>query len=376
MVRRTTSAMTALGIALVVMILFLLLGFVAGLRATMTRGGEADDWIVLSRAVTAEASSTVTREQYEIIRSRPEMASDPAGQPLVSPETVTAFNPTPDGPIDASAFTYLRGVYPIAFKVHRGIRIETGRMPSPGKAEMIVGARLAARFPALTPPHVIHFGRRDWTIVGTFSDHGSARESEVWTDLDLLAQDIHTGGFYSVLHVTLKPGMGAHFQDALTRDARLDLDATPESRFYANQSNLADQLRNIGVVVAIILAIGAVFGGMNTMYAAVARRSREVGVLRALGFSRGHILASFIIESAVLGLAGGIAGEILGVAVAYGSGLESRLMSVATFIFSFRLTPSAFASGLIAALIIGVLGGVLPAWRAARMGVIESLREA
>lgn len=376
MVRRATSAMTALGIALVVMILFLLLGFVAGLRSTMTGEGEAQDWIVLSRAVTAEPSSSITREQYEIIRTRPEIAADTSGAPLISPETVTAFNPAPDAPIDASSFTFLRGVYPIAFKVHRGIRIVSGRMPVAGKTEMIVGRRLAARFPALTPPRNLHFGRHDWAIVGIFSDDGSARESEVWTDLDLLEQDVHMGGIYSSMHVTLRPAMAASFKAALTHDARLDLDAMPEAQFYAAESQLADKLRNMGIIVALILAVGAMFGGMNTMYAAVARRSREVGVLRALGFSRGSILLSFILESTALGLAGGIAGEILGVAVAYGTGLQSRLMNVATFIFSFRLAPSAFVSGLVVAAIIGALGGILPAWRAARMGVVDSLREA
>ncbi len=376
MVRWATSAMTALGIALVVMILFLLLGFVAGLRSTMTEEALPHDWIVLSRGVTAEPLSSVTREQYEIIRSRPEIAADKSGAPLISPETVTAFNPTPDGPIDASSFTFLRGVYPIAFEVHRGVRIVSGRMPAAGKTEMIVGRRLAARFPALAPPRVLHFGRHQWPIVGVFSDGGSARESEVWTDLDLLEQDVHMGGIYSSLHVTLRTGMDAAFKAALTQDARLDLDAMPEAQFYAAESELADRLRNLGIVVALILAIGAMFGGMNTMYAAVARRSREVGVLRALGFSRGNILLSFILESTMLGIAGGIAGEILGVAVAYATGLESRMMNVATFIFSFRLAPPAFVAGLAAAALIGALGGVLPAWRASRMGVVESLREA
>ena len=376
MERRVTSAMTALGIALVVMIVFLLLGFVAGLRSTLTEEGEPHDWIVLSRAVTAEPSSSVTREQYEIIRSRAEIAADRSGAPLVSPETVTAFNPDPDGRLDASAFTFLRGVYPIAFKVHRTVRIVSGRMPVAGTTEMIVGRRLVARFPALAPPRALHFGRHDWKIVGVFSDAGSARESEVWTDLDLLEQDVHMGGIYSAMHVTLRPGMGASFKAALTRDARLDLDAMPEAQFYASESELADRLRNMGIVVALILGVGAMFGGMNTMYSAVARRAREIGVLRVLGFSRADILLSFVIESLVLGIAGGVAGEILGIAVAYATGLESRLMNVATFIFSFRLAPSAFAAGLALAALIGALGGILPAWRAARMTVVESLREA
>ena len=376
LVRRTNALMTAAGVALVVMILFILLGFVAGLRGAVLRSARADNWIVLSRSVTAEPSSFVTREQYDIVKARSEIEHDGASQALVSPEIVTAFNPAPDGPLRLSSFTYLRGVYPVAFQVHRGIRIVSGRRPTPGQPEMMVGVRLAARFPELKPGNEIHFGRGAWKIVGVFSDGGSARESEVWTDLDVLQQDVHFGNGFSDLHLAMKPGMGASFDAALERDARLRLDAMPEDRFYALQSKLADQLRGLGLIVAIILGIGAVFGGMNTMYSAVARRAREVGVLRAIGFSRAAILSSFVLESMVLALAGGVLGEILGVAVASATGLNSRLMNVQMLMFSFRLTPSAFVSGLVAALTIGALGGLLPAWRAARLGVIDSIRAA
>jgi ABC-type antimicrobial peptide transport system permease subunit len=174
----------------------------------------------------------------------------------------------------------------------------------------------------------------------------------------------------------MKPGMGPSFDTALTKDARLRLDAMPEDHFYALQSRLADQLRGLGMIIAVILGVGAIFGGMNTMYAAVARRAREVGVLRAIGFSRADILLSFVLESMVLALAGGVLGEILGVVVAAATGLNSRLMNVQMLMFSFKMTPSAFVSGLLAALAIGALGGVLPAWRAARLGVIDSIRAA
>jgi len=220
----------------------------------------------------------------------------------------------------------------------------------------------------------MHFGRRNWSIVGTFSDRGSARESEIWTDLDVLQQDVHFGSGFSTLHIVLKPAMGATLQSALLKDARLSLDAIPERRFYAQQSQLADRMGRLGLVVAAILAIGAIFGGMNTMYTAVARRTREVGILRALGFSKASILASFIVESIVLALIGGVIGAILGVIVATATGLSSHLMSVEMLLFSFKMTPSAFISGLVLAVIIGALGGLLPAWRAARLGVLDSIR--
>ena len=374
MVRRMTSAMTAIGVAMVVLILFILLGLVAGLRTTVLNAGLGNNWIVLSRSTTAEPQSFVTREQYDVIKTRPEIAAAKNGATLVSPEMVTAFNPVPEGALSQSSFIYLRGVYPIAFQVHSGVRIVSGRLPSPNQPEMIVGQRLAAKYPSLTPGHQLHFGRRDWSIVGTFSDRGSARESEIWTDLDVLQQDVHFGNGFSALHVVLKPAMGASLQSALLKDSRLSLDAIPEERFYAQQSQLADRLGRLGLVVAAILAVGAIFGGMNTMYTSVARRTREVGILRALGFSKSSILLSFIVESVVLALIGGVLGEILGVIVATTTGLSSYLMSVEMLIFSFKMTLSAFVSGLVVAVIIGALGGLLPAWRAARLGVLDSIR--
>lgn len=374
MVRRASSVMTALGVGLVVMILFLLLGFVAGLRMTMLRASDRDNWIVLSRGVTSEPSSYVTLEQYEIIRARPELAAGAGGVALVSPEMVTAFNPKSDGPFRVSNFAYLRGVRPVAYQVHRGIRLLNGRFPAAGQPEMIVGVRLAAQFPELTPGHQIYFGRRSWNIAGIFSDRGSARESEIWTDLDVLQQDVHFGGGVSVLHIAMKPGAAAGFAAALARDARLRLDALPEQRFYAGQSQIADQMRGLGLILAAILGVGAVFGGMNTMYSAVARRTREVAVLRVLGFSRGSIMVSFVFESILLAVAGGMLGELLGVVIASAIGLSSRLMSVQMLIFAFTLSAGAFLAGLAAAVVIGVLGGLLPAWRAARIAIVDSLR--
>ncbi len=375
MVRRATSMMTASVVALVVMILFILSGFVAGLRATVMRTAISDNWIVLSRGITNEGGSFISRAQYEIIKSRSQIAATPDGQPLVSPEIINGFNPNPDAPISAGvAFTMLRGVYPIAYQVHREMRIENGRWPNRGSAEMVVGRKLAARYHNLAVGSDFRFGRRTWKIVGIFSDHDSARESEMLTDLDVLAQDIHVNNGFAVLHVVLRPGLHADFAKSLTTDSRVKVDAESAQEFYAKQTEFVDQLYSMGLVVALILAIGSIFGAMNTMYSAVARRTSEIGVLRVLGFSRFNVLLSFVIESVVLAIAGGIMGELLGILVAYSTGLSSQLMNVGEFIFRFRLTPGAFASGLIAAIAIGALGGLLPAWRASRITVTESLR--
>ena len=372
MVRRATSLMTAMGVALVVMILVILSGLIAGLRGTVMGAAERGNWIVLSRGITSEPGSYISYEQYELVRSRPEIVTE-GSIALASPEAVTGFFATPDR--RNLNFTFLRGVYPEAYRVHRNMRIVSGRWPNRGASEMVVGRKLLARVPELGPGGQVRFGRRTWTVVGAFSDHDSARESEIWTDLDVLRQDMGypNGGFASI-HVVLKPGMEDAFKHALDNDARLRVDAETETEFYSQASEFADQLRGLGLIIAIILGVGAAFGGMNTMYAAVARRGKEVGVLRALGFTRRNVLLSFVIESIAIGTLGGLIGEVLAVVVATALGLNSRLMNVGEFIFSFRLTMGALVSGLIAAAMIGAIGGLLPAAQAARIGVLDSLR--
>jgi ABC-type antimicrobial peptide transport system permease subunit len=179
---------------------------------------------------------------------------------------------------------------------------------------------------------------------------------------------------FAVLHVVLRPGTGDDFLNSLTTDARVKVDAMPEAEFYAKQTGFIEQLRALGLMVALVLAIGSIFGAMNTMYSAVARRTGEIGVLRVLGFSRFNVLTSFVMESVLLGLAGAVLGEILGIIATYATGLHSDLMNVGSFIFRFQLTGGAFTSGLIAGALIGALGGLLPAWRASRTRVIDSLR--
>jgi putative ABC transport system permease protein len=374
MVRRAISTMTAVVVALVVMILFILSGFVAGLRSTILRSAVSENWIVVSRGTTNEGGSYISRDQYEIIKSRTQVATTKDGQALVSPEVITGFNPAANEPGATGFGTLLRGVYPIAYQVHSKLRIEGGRWIQHGAAEMAVGRKLAARFPNLAIGRDFKFGRRTFKIVGTYSDDDSARESEVLTDLDVLTQDIHMASGFAVLHVVLRPGQEDEFVQSLGTDARVKLDATPERTFYANQTGFIEQLRVLGLAVAMILAIGSIFGAMNTMYSAVARRTNEIGVLRVLGFSRFNVLTSFVMESVLLGIAGAVLGEILGIIVAYATGLHSQLMNVGEFIFRFQLTTGAFVSGLIAGMLIGGLGGLLPAWRASRTRVIDSLR--
>jgi len=373
--RRATSLMTVVGLGMVAMIFVILFGFIGGLKGTMLSAGADRNWVLTSKGAPNETGSYIPHDPLEIVRVRPEIATDENGQPLFSPEVFAGVNISRDKHV--REFALLRGVKPIALRVHRSMHLVSGRWPARGQGEWTIGEKVQARQPYLTIGSQFHFGRRNWTIVGVFSDDDSARESEIWTDYnDLLTDAGDNRQDTNSIHVVLKPGMSTEFVQALANDGRLKLDALTEHDYYESQTKVIDQLRSLGLIVALALGIGAIFGGMNTMYTAVARREREIGVLRVLGFSRGNILTSFVIESALLGLGGGVAGIALAFLVAWGTGLNSRLLSVGSTFFSYRPTPTAIAAGIVSAAVIGVIGGLAPAWRAARIGVIESLREA
>ena len=376
LVRRTTSLMTALGIALVVMVVVILLSFVSGLRQSLELAGEPGHWIILSRGTVSEGESYIPRAQADILRSRPEIASDAQGAALFSPEMVVPFNAAVKRPAVQFRPASLRGVSPIAYRMRRGLKLVAGRWPAPGSDEMVIGQKQAMRFPELGVGATFKYGRRSWTIVGIFADRGSALESEFWADIDVLQQDARFENGYSSFHVVLKPGTEDMFRNALTEDARLTVDATSEREFFAEQAKVADRLRELVLIVGLIVGTGAAFGGMNTMYAAVARRTREVGVLRTLGFSRGSVLTSFMVESVILAVAGGVIGDLLAIFLGLAAGLNHRLMSVGSVVFSSAFTVNALTGGIVAALLIGIAGGLLPAWRAAHLPIIESLREA
>jgi putative ABC transport system permease protein len=373
--RRATSLMTILGVALVAMIFVIVFGFAAGLNQSLLNAGQDRNVIVMARGVTSENESFVPHQAVEILRVRPEIAASQKHQPLISRESIAGVNVsrTPG----AKEFALLRGVEPIAYEVHPNLHLVQGHWPLRGNGEWVVGRRLLTRFPYLQPGTTFHYEHRDWKIVGVFADNDSARESEAWTDLDDLINNFHwDAGGAAALHLVLNPGNAAEFAQVIKSDGRMTLQAETETEYYAEQAALAGQLRMLGLIVALSLAIGAMFGGMNTMYTAVTRRGREIGVLRVLGFSRADILGSFVIESAILGLAGGVTGVVLATAVAWATGLTSRTMNVGAMFFSYRPTAGAIVAGVVVAAIIGVVGGLMPALRASRVGIISALREA
>jgi putative ABC transport system permease protein len=375
MVRRTTSSTTVLGIALVVMVMVILLSFVSGLRRSLELAGEPGDWIILSRGTYSEGESFIPRPQADILRSRAEIASDGSGA-LFSPEMVVPFNAAVNRPASQFKPASLRGVSAVAYRMRRGLKLIAGRWPAPGRDEMAIGRKQAARFPDLSIGTTFKYGRRNWTIVGVFADRGSSLESEFWTDIDVLQQDVRFENGYSSFHVVLKAGSEEMFKKALIEDARLTVDAISEPEFFADQAKVADRLRALVLMIGLIVGTGAAFGGMNTMYAAVARRTREVGVLRTLGFGRGSVLASFMVESVILAIAGGVVGELLALLLAFSVGLNDRLLTVDAVVFSSAFTLQAFLGGMVIAVLIGVAGGLMPAWRASNLPIVESLREA
>ena len=376
MVRRTTSLMTAFGVALVVMVVVILLSFVSGLRASLELAGEPGNWIILSRGTVSEGESYIPREQSDLLRTRPEIATDASGKALFSPEMVVPFNAGIKRPATQFQPATLRGVTAIAYEVHRGLKLVAGRWPVPGREEMAIGRKQAARFPELGVGSTFRYGRRNWTVVGIFADRGSALESEFWADLNVLQQDARFENGFSSFHVVLKPSTADTFRAALTNDSRLTVDAMSERQFFADQARVADRLRTMVLLVGVIVGTGAAFGGMNTMYATVARRTCEVAVLRTLGFGKGAVLVSFLAESVILGAVGGAIGDILAMAISAATGLNHHLMSVGALVFSSAFTFTALGGGILAAVLIGIAGGVPPAWRAARLPIVESLREA
>lgn len=373
--RRATSLMTILGVALVSMIFVIVFGFAAGLKQSLLNASADRNVIVLARGVTSENESYVPHQAIELLRVRPEIATDQRHQALLSQESIAGVNISRTR--GAKEFALLRGVDPIAYEVHSNLHLVEGHWPVRGNGEWVVGRRLLARFPYLQLGATFHYGHRDWKIVGVFSDNDSARESEAWTDIEDLINDRHwNAGAAAALHLVLNPGRAGEFAQAIKADGRMTVQAETETEYYAAQAAVAAKLRALGLIVGLALAIGATFGGMNTMYTAVTRRGREIGVLRVLGFSRGDILSSFVIESVILGIAGGVAGVVLANAVAWATGLTSRTMNVGAMFFSYRPTSGAIVAGIVAATIIGVAGGLMPALRASRIGIVRALREA
>jgi len=376
--RKGTTIMTAVGIALTVAVLVTTMALMNGLNSVFAGTGHPLQVLVMRKSADSELSSTVKEESWQAIRTLPQIARTQDGEVMASPEGMQVINlPSVDNP-DGMNVT-IRGMLPIGLRMREGAKIREGRWNDPGKREVVAGSGIAARYPSAKVGQTIRFGRGMWTVVGVFSDGDSAANSELWTDLNQLRGDFEvSGGCNSVLARLTSDNARPGFEKAITDDQRVTLSVTSEQAYYKSltQSSMGTLLQFIGFFVAVIMAIGAGFAATNTMYAAVSRRAREVGTLRAIGFRRSAILLSFMFESVVLSLIGGVIGCLLSLPLNNLSAGIGNFQTFSEMAFRFKVTPGAMAIGLGFAALIGLIGGFLPAFAAARKGIVQSMREA
>jgi putative ABC transport system permease protein len=374
-VRKGTAAMTAGGIAMVVAVFVMTLAIAQGFRATLVASGSPGNAIVLRKSATAETVSAVMRPDVPIIESLPQIARGPDGRPLSSPELVTIIA-LPRQTDNQPANVPVRGVGQRAFEVRETLKLVEGRRFAPGTREVNVGRLAVGRFKGLTIGSDLRFGSNTWKIVGVFTADDAAFESEIWGDVDVMMPALQQNGYQSITVKLVDASMFDSFQAAVAGDPRLYLEPHRELDYYAEQSRaMTTVIRVFGTFVTLILSIGAMFGAMNTMYAAVAYRTREIGTLRALGFSPLRIVTAFLAESIALAVVGGVIGCILALPVHGLSTGTTNFSSFSEVAFKFRITPALMAGGLMFSAVMGAVGGLLPAIRAARIPVARALRE-
>jgi putative ABC transport system permease protein len=374
-VRKTTTLMTALGIALTVAVLLAILALVNGLRDAFRSTGNPLHVLVLRKGADAELTSGVDRLAYQAMKFKAGVARTAKGDPMVSPEGIVVINlPSVDNP-EGSNVT-LRGITPIGIQMRDEIKLLSGRWFDTGKREVVVGKSIAARFPGARIGQRILFGRGEWEVVGVMDAGKSAHNSEVFGDLNLMGADYgRTEGFSSVLMRATDPVTVSALVNDVNNDQRLAVSARTETEYYESQTRSGLLIQFIGFFVSIIMAVGSGFAATNTMYAAVARRGREIGTLRVLGFSRGSILLSFLAESLLLSLVGGILGCLLVLPL---NGLTTGISNFTTFsevAFNFQVSPIIMVTGVGFALMLGALGGFFPAFSASKKEILTALRE-
>lgn len=378
--RPTRSLMTAGVIALVVVASTLFLGLISSLKRTLVVSGHPLNLVVMRKGSDNDGSSQLSLEVYQAIRFLDGIARDENDQPLVSPELVVQpFLRTRDG---GRENVLARGVEPMALKVHDKVKIIAGRMLNPSSGEAIVGVGVASRYAGAELGNELVFGRGRWKVVGIFEADGSSFESEVWVDVRELANDAKRPFPYSGIRLrAASPADLERLEKRIDDDPRYAIEAELETDYYAKQSESANSLYILVIGIAVLAGIGAGFGAANTMYAAVQARTAEIGTLRALGFSRGSILLAFQLEAICLALLGFLlgAGLALALSAVLGwllGGIAFGAQTFTTNVISLRVSPSDLIGALGLALLVGALGGLGPAWRAARLRPIEALRKA
>jgi putative ABC transport system permease protein len=377
MVQRVVPSIVAIvGVTGVVAVFVAVLSMAEGFRATMATTGSADTVMVMRAGSDSEMTSVLQREDARIIGDAPGVRRTAEG-PVVSAELFVIVD-LPKRATNTTANVSLRGVQAQAYLVRDNFRIVEGRRFEPGRNEIIAGRGAASQFAGLEIGHVLEWGGNRWTVVGIFDAGGTVADSELWCDASVLGPLYRRGTSFQVVRARLEsPEAFDGLNRALTGDPRLNLKVQRESEYYAEQSQLIVTLiMTLGTIVGGLMGIGAVFGAVNTMYSAVASRTREIAMLRALGFKAGPVVVSVLTESLALALVGGVIGGV--VALVLFNGFRTSTVNWQTFsqvAFAFRVTPRLIVTGIVYALVMGLLGGLFPAIRAARLPVVTALRE-
>ncbi len=374
-VRKTTTIMTALGIALTVAVLLAVLALMTGLQTALHSTGDPLDVLVLRKGSDSELISNLERGDYQTVKFLPGIARNPHGDPLASLEMVTVINLVSVDAPDGNNVT-LRGLTPLGQELRQGLHIVKGRWYDAGKREVVVGEAIAKRYPAARMGNKLRFGKGEWDIVGVMSAGQSATNSEIFADLNQVSSDFSRIEVLSSILLRAQDEVAA---DALIKqisnDQRMNVTAQSEKSYYDAQTSSGLPVTVLGLFVSVIMAVGSSFAAMNTMFAAVARRGREIGTLRVLGFSRGSILLSFFVESVLLSAFGGLLGCLLVLPL---NGMTSGVGNFSTFAetaFNFTVTPQIMIVGVAFAALLGAVGGFFPAHSASKKEILTALRE-
>jgi putative ABC transport system permease protein len=372
--RKGLTIMTSLGIALTVTTAIFVMALLAGLQRAFVSSGSPLNVLVMRKGSASELTGGFDAASLPILRNLPGIAKDSHGDPMVSGEwMVVIVLPRKDGTGEVNVA--VRGMMQDGLELRNGVKLVDGRWFTPGQREVVVSQSIHKRFAHANVGDELEFGKGLWKVVGVFDAGGSAYDSEIWGDVNQMASDFdRQGAFGSAYLRATDPVSAEALKNRVSDDQRLKLDGIIEKDYYEKQTNSGNLIEYVGWVVAIIMAIGSSFAAMNTMYAAVAYRSREIATLRIIGFSRPSILTSFVFESVLLSVIGAIAGVILMLPF---NGMTTGTQNPATFseaVFSLQMTPHVVIVAVIFAMTMGLLGGIAPAWHAARQNILTALR--
>ncbi len=372
-VRRTGTFMAILGIGFTVAICVTMMALVQGLESTFVDTGHDNCLIVLRQGSQNESNSYFTRDLFPTVRFLPGVARGAGGDPLAVGENIVIINQ--ERLKGDSSNAIVRGTSEMGFDLRPEVKIVEGRRFRRGLREINVSRSLSRRFRDMSLGDTIHFARSDWKVVGIFAAGGTAYDSEVWADYDEISSDWDRPSYSSILLQAENAEAAAQIRKRIADDQRINLQAIPQKKYYADQTSSSVGIKTLGYFIAVVMGIGASFAAMNMMYGAVMSRSKEVATLRAIGFRRRHILASFMMESVLLGFAGGVLGSLMALPL---HGISSGTANFQTFsevLFNFQITPGILFRALLYASIVGALGGFLPARRAARARLIDIIKQ-